>query len=77
MTGVQTCALPILNANRLNGYTRFPNGKGWFNTVSVMEHSTNQGLGELYSEILFYDDIVDRANKRLDVYKKRLNFTID
>lgn len=65
-----------VNPNRLNGYTRFPNGHGWFSTVPVTEHSTNQRLGELYSEILFYGDIVDRANKRLDVYKNRLNLAL-
>ncbi len=62
-----------LNANRLRGYTRFPNGKGWFGTEPIVEHSTNRQLGELYSEILFYEDIVDRANKRLEVYKNKLN----
>ncbi|RLL50704.1 hypothetical protein D8Y20_11360 [Mariprofundus sp. EBB-1] len=65
-----------LNPNRLTNYTRFPNGQGWFNTSGVIEHSTGQRVGELYSEILFYDDIVDRANKRLDVYKKRLNLDL-
>ena len=66
-----------VNQNRLTGYTRFPNGKGWFNTSNVIEHSTDTRVGELYSEILYYSDIVHRANKRLDVYKQRLNFTIN
>ena len=61
-----------VNPNRIRGYYRFPNGKGWFGTEEIREHSTNTRLGELYSEILFYDDIVDRARKRLDVYKNRL-----
>ena len=61
-----------VNPNRLRGYKRFPSGKGWFGTDSVIEPSTNVPLGELYSEILFYQDIVERANKRLDVYKKKL-----
>ena len=65
-----------VNSNRLTGYTRFPNGQGWFNTDDIREHSTGQRLGELYSEILYYNDIVSRANKRLDVYKKRLNIDI-
>ena len=62
-----------VNRNRIMQYTRFPSGKGWFNTVPITEHETGTRLGELYSEILFYDDIVDRANMRLEVYKKRLN----
>lgn len=62
-----------INPNRIRGYTRFPNGKGWFGTESIIEHSTNQPLGELYSEILYYGDIVERASKRLEVYKTRLN----
>lgn len=66
-----------VNPNRLTGYTRFPSGQGWFSTNDVMEHSTGQRIGELYSEILDYNNIVDRAKKRLDVYKKRLNLTID
>ena len=63
-----------VNVNRLTGYKRFPSNKGWFNTEDIIEHSTGQRLGELYSEILYYDDVVDRANMRLEVYKKRLNF---
>jgi hypothetical protein len=66
-----------VNANRLTGYTRFPSGQGWFNTADIIEHSTGQRLGELYSEILYYSDVVDRANKRLEVYKKRLNLKIE
>ncbi len=62
-----------LNPNRMRGYTRFPNGKGWFGTEAVIEHSTSKPLGELYSEVLYYEDIVERANNRLEVYKKRLN----
>jgi hypothetical protein len=62
-----------VNQNRLTGYTRFPSGKGWFNTVEVREHSSGQILGELYTEILFYNDIVDRAKTRLNIYKERLN----
>ena len=62
-----------VNANRLTGYKRFPTGKGWFNTTEIIEPSSGQRLGELYSEILHYDDVVERANKRLEVYKKRLN----
>jgi len=65
-----------LNPNRMRGYEMFPNGHGWFATDPVKEHSTGTTLGELYSEILFYDDIVNKANMRLQVYKKRLNLSL-
>lgn len=65
-----------VNPNRLTGYNRFPSGKGWFNTEPIMQHDTGARLGELYSEILYYPDVVERATKRLDVYKQRLNLNI-
>jgi len=66
-----------VNMNRMTApYTRFPNGKGWFGTQSITEHSTGTRLGELYSEILYYEDIVGRASKRLEVYKSRLNVNL-
>ena len=61
-----------VNQHRIRGYTRFPSDRGYFGTDPIIEHSTGMLLGELYSEILYYDDIVDRANKRLEVYKQRL-----
>ena len=66
-----------INANRITGYKRFPNDKGWFNTTDIMEHSTGARIGELYSEILYYQDIVDRAQMRLNVYKKRLDLNFE
>lgn len=62
-----------VNPNRIFGYQKFPSEKGWFGTHPVVEHSNGKVLGELYSEILYYEDIVERAKKRLDVYKKRLD----
>lgn len=65
-----------LNTNRLMGYTPFANNKGWFGTHEVRDFTTQRQVGELYSEILYYKDIAERANKRLDVYKKRLNLSL-
>lgn len=62
-----------LNPNRLRGYTRFPAGKGYFGTDPITDHTTGRLIGELYSEIMFYDDLVERADKRLGVYKEKLN----
>lgn len=62
-----------LNPNRLVGYERFPSGRGYFGSQSIREHNTGMQLGELYSEILFYDNVVQRAEARLSVFKKRLD----
>lgn len=62
-----------VNPNRLIGYKRFPSGLGWFNTAEIREHNQGTMLGELYSEILYYGNVVSRAAMRLEVYKKRLN----
>lgn len=61
-----------LNPNRLRGYTKFANSKGWFGTENIIEHTTNTRIGELYSEILYYSDIADKAAMKLEVYKKKL-----
>jgi hypothetical protein len=66
-----------INQNRITGYNKFPNGKGWFGTHPITEHDTGTRLGELYSEIIFYDDIIDRANTRLEVYKKKLGLSFN
>ncbi|MCB1680963.1 MAG: hypothetical protein H6858_04060 [Rhodospirillales bacterium] len=61
-----------LNPNRMRGYKQFPNGKGWFGTEEIREHTSGERLGELYSEVLFYDDLLDKATKRIEVYRERL-----
>jgi hypothetical protein len=61
-----------VNQYRLMNYTRFPNANGWFSTVPIKEPSTERLLGELYSEILYYDDIRHKAEMRLQAYKDRL-----
>ncbi len=63
-----------LNPNRMLGYTKFPVGTAWFGTFDIKEHSTGTRLGELYSEVLYYEDIVKRANLRLDIYRKKLGY---
>lgn len=65
-----------VNPNRLRGYTKFANDKGWFGTENIVEHTTNTRLGELYSEILYYNDIADKAAMKLEVYKKKLGLAI-
>lgn len=57
---------------RLKGYKKFPSDKGWFSTDSLEDPETGRSYGELYSEILFYQDFVDRAEQRLKIYKEKL-----
>ena len=57
---------------RLKGYKKFPSDKGWFSTDSLEDPETGKLYGELYSEILFYQDFVDRAEQRLKIYKEKL-----
>ncbi|ELV8625335.1 hypothetical protein QNF03_001982, partial [Vibrio cidicii] len=57
-------------------YTRFPSGLGYFNTDSVIDQRTRMPYGELYSEVLFYDQFIDRAKRRLEIYRKKLKLDI-
>ena len=65
-----------VNTNRMLTHQRFPTGKGFFGTHDVTEYNTGQRIGELYSEILYYDDVVDRADQRLTVYKEKLGIDL-
>ncbi|MCJ7874719.1 hypothetical protein [Phaeobacter sp. J2-8] len=61
-----------INPIRLRGYNRLPGENGFFSTNDVKEPKSQATLGQLYSELLFYGDIVDRARKRIGVYRERL-----
>ncbi|MDQ1902492.1 hypothetical protein RAH32_18890 [Paracoccus sp. WLY502] len=61
-----------INTIRLRGYKPLPGGKGWFNTDNIIEPTSQYAIGQLYSELLHYDDVVDRARKRIGVYRERL-----
>jgi hypothetical protein len=61
-----------INPLRLRGYNKFPSGNGWFGTEAIQDSETGRQYGELYSEILFYHDFVDRAEQRLKIYKDKL-----
>lgn len=56
-------------------YTRFPSGMGYFNTARISNPSTGMQYGELYSEVLFYDQFISRAENRLKIYKEKLSFS--
>jgi len=61
-----------INTARLRNYKPLPGGQGWFDTSTLREPKTQYGIGQLYSELLMYDEVVDRARKRIGVYRERL-----
>ena len=61
-----------VNPLRMAGWTRFAAGKGFFRSAPLDDPDTGRRFGELYAEVLYFEDIVDRARKRIGVYKDRL-----
>lgn len=61
-----------INRLRMTGWTRFAAGKGYFRSSPLQDPENDRVLGELYAETLFFEDVVDRAQKRIGVYKDRL-----
>ena len=61
-----------VNRLRMPGWTKFPTGKGYFRSTPLRDPENDRVLGELYAETLFFEDVVDRARKRIGVYKDRL-----
>ncbi|WP_105104036.1 hypothetical protein [Microbulbifer pacificus] len=57
-------------------YTRFPSGLGYFSTDAIVDPSSRIPYGELYSEVLFYGQFIERAENRLKIYKQKLNVEI-
>lgn len=61
-----------INRMRMSGWTRFPQGKGYFRSTPLQDPESDRVVGELYAETLFYEDVVDRARKRIAVYRDKL-----
>jgi hypothetical protein len=61
-----------VNPIRLQGYNKLPGANGFFNTSDIKEPTSQVAIGQLYSELIFYKDVVDRSRKRIDVYRERL-----
>lgn len=61
-----------INRMRMSGWTRFPQGEGYFRSTPLQDPESDRVVGELYAETLFFADVVDRARKRIAVYKDRL-----
>lgn len=57
-------------------FTMFPSGLGYFDSDKISDQATGKQYGELYSEVLFYSQFVDRAESRLKVYKNKLNIDL-
>lgn len=66
-----------VNSLRLNGWTKFPTGKGFFTSDPLIDPDTGNQLGETYFEILHFNDVIARAKKRIGVYQSKLNFNLD
>ncbi|SEQ45262.1 hypothetical protein SAMN05216600_10638 [Pseudomonas cuatrocienegasensis] len=66
-----------VNPLRLQGWTPFPTGKGWFQSSALLDPGTRQQLGETYFEILHFSDVIDRAKKRIGAYQNKLKFNLE
>lgn len=66
-----------VNTLRLGGWTKFPTGNGWFQSNALIDPENNTKLGETYFEILHFEDVIDRAKKRIGVYQDKLNLKLD
>ncbi|RRA22000.1 hypothetical protein DF038_17735 [Burkholderia cepacia] len=67
-----------LNHSRMpTGWTRFASTKGYFHTGALEDPETGNRYGELYSELLFYNQFIDRAQLRLGIYKEKLKLRLD
>jgi hypothetical protein len=54
------------------GWKKFASGRSYFHTSDLQDPDTGRTLGELYAETLLYEDVVDRASKRIGVYRDKL-----
>lgn len=54
------------------GWKKFASGRSYFHTSDLQDPDTGRTLGELYAETLLYEDVVDRASKRIAVYRDKL-----
>lgn len=67
-----------LNHLRMGGgWTKFATGNGWFQSSAMMDPIQNVKLGETYFEVLHFEDVIERAKKRIGVYQSKLNLKLD
>ena len=65
-----------VNPLRLNGWTPFSEGKGWFQSNPLVDPYSRQPLGETYFEILHFGDIIERARKRIGIYQNKIKLDL-
>jgi hypothetical protein len=65
-----------VNPLRLNGWTPFAEGKGWFQSNPLVDPLTRQPLGETYFEILHFNDVIERAKKRISIYQNKIKLDL-
>lgn len=65
-----------INPLRLSGWTPFSSGNGWFKSDPLIDPYTRQTLGETYFEILHFDDVIDRAQKRISIYQEKIKLNL-
>ncbi|MFM0501540.1 hypothetical protein [Paraburkholderia caffeinilytica] len=61
-----------VNPLRLSGWTPFPLGSGYFRSDALLDPKTRFPLGETYFEILYFSDVIERAKKRIGIYREKL-----
>lgn len=61
-----------LDPQGMIGWKKFASGRSYFHTSDLQDPETGRMLGELYAETLLYEDVVDRARKRIGVYRDKL-----
>lgn len=65
-----------VNPLRLNAWTPFSAGNGWFQSNPLVDPYTRQPLGETYFEILQFNDVIERAKKRISIYQNKIKFNL-
>lgn len=65
-----------VNPLRLGGWTPFSQGKGWFYSNPLIDPYSRQPLGETYFEILNFDDVIERAKKRIKIYQDKISLDL-
>lgn len=65
-----------VNPLRLNAWTPFSAGKGWFQSNPLVDPYTRQPLGETYFEILHFNDVIERAKKRISIYQNKIKLEL-
>jgi hypothetical protein len=58
--------------SRSSSPKKFASGRSYFHTSDLQDPDTRRTLGELYAQTMLYEDVVDRASKRIGVYREKM-----